>query len=125
MDENEKLVKFEKAIRSLNENSGFLNRKRKFILMMNQGKILREIHDGKLYKPVYRTFSSFAENECGFTSQQARNLMTASEVYDMLYGNFSVLPDTIKMCTDLFNESRKSGVDVKELWKKKLNISFK
>lgn len=93
-----------------------ISSERVFEAAMERGRALSTIHERKLYKEKYRSFNSCVAHEFGVTSQQARNLMTASDVYDTLRKKFSVLPDSSKKLLSIYAMSKKSGATVDEVW---------
>ena len=116
MEIEKKNGEFSRLMSSLEQRGIVVTRERQFDIAMEKGRALNRIHRDKLYKEKYHSFNSCVEREFGFTSQQARNLMAASETYDELRRNFSVLPGNAKMLLRIHMASRKSGRPVDTVW---------
>lgn len=122
--ENEKRAMELSSLMDDLERSGIVIRKeRQFSATMERGRALSRIHREKLYKGKYHSFKSCVEKEFGFTGQQARNLMAASETYDILRRTFSILPDNSKKLLQVYTVSKKSKTPVESVWMSMLEQS--
>lgn len=107
---------FSKLMDSLEKKGIVMTRERQFNATMERGRALNYIHKNKLYKGKYHSFNSCVEHEFDITSQQARNLMAASETYDILREKFNILPDNAKKLLQVYSSSKKSGSTVENVW---------
>lgn len=116
MNTKERTNEFSELMNSLEKRGIIIRKERQFDATMERGRALNHIHKNKLYKGKYHSFNSCVEHEFDITSQQARNLMAASETYDILRRKFNVLPDNAKKLLQVYSFSKKNGQTVEEVW---------
>ena len=116
MSNEETRNKFDNLINDLKKEGIIKSKEDLFRETMEKGRAINRIHKDRLYKGKFHSFESCVEHVFGFTSQQARNLMVASETYDMLRNKFTVLPDNAKKLLQISAAAKREGVSVEETW---------